>query len=198
MAKPYDRAYFDRWYRAEGFGSPARLRRKVHHALGAAEYLLERPVRSVLDIGCGEGQWRAELRRLRPTISYVGVDPSEYAVQRYGRRRSLRLGEVGTLHTLGLRGPFDLVVAADVLPYVGQADLRRGLATIAELLGGVAYLELYSSEDAIEGDVAGMQRRRAATYRRWLAEAGLTRVGPHLYVGDAVLPTLSAFEGGLS
>jgi ubiquinone/menaquinone biosynthesis C-methylase UbiE len=62
----FDRQYFERWYRDEGFGSPARLRRKVDYALAATEYLLERPVRSVLDVGCGEGDWALELRRRRP------------------------------------------------------------------------------------------------------------------------------------
>ena len=59
--------------------------------LGVAEYFLRRKVRSVLDIGAGEGAWRAELRRLRPSIRYTGVDPSEYVVRRHGRRRNIRL-----------------------------------------------------------------------------------------------------------
>jgi len=37
--KQYDKRYFDRWYRGKGFGSAARLERKVHFAVAAAEYL---------------------------------------------------------------------------------------------------------------------------------------------------------------
>lgn len=59
MDKTYDRAYFDRWYRRGGIGGAARLARKVALAVVTAEYHLERPIRSVLDIGCGEGAWRA-------------------------------------------------------------------------------------------------------------------------------------------
>ena len=47
--------------------------------------------KTVLDIGAGEGRWRAELRRMRPAIRYVGVDPSEYVVARHGQRRNIRL-----------------------------------------------------------------------------------------------------------
>ena len=61
MTKTYDRAYFDRWYRGSEVGGNARLARKVALAVATAEYHLERPLRSVLDIGCGEGGWRAPL-----------------------------------------------------------------------------------------------------------------------------------------
>ena len=72
MTKTYDRAYFDRWYRHGGIGHAARLARKVALAVATAEYHLERPIRSVLDIGCGEGAWRAPLRSLRmPTSRFT-------------------------------------------------------------------------------------------------------------------------------
>jgi SAM-dependent methyltransferase len=190
----YDKRYFDRWYRREGFGSRARLERRVQFALSNAEFLLDRPVRSVLDVGCGEGQWQPALRRSRPRARYVGVDPSKYAVERFGVRRNLRLGSLGTLHELDLDGPFDLVVCVDVLGYPSDRDVRRGLAAIAGLLGGVAFLEAFTTDDHIEGDVDGYRLRRPGTYARWCTEAGLHRVGPHLYVGARLLPTLAALE----
>ena len=193
--KRYDQQYFDRWYRSEGFGSRARLGRKAHFALSASEYLLERPVRNVLDVGCGEGSWRSALRRQRPRLDYVGVDPSDYVVERFGRSRNIRLGTFGQLDALALPGPFDLVVCADVVLYVTDRDLKRGLETIAGLLRGVAYIEIFTANDAIEGDLSLFHRRRPATYDRILDSAGLTRVGPHLYVGADVFPTLTDFEG---
>lgn len=190
----FDRAYFDHWYRDKGFGSPARLRRKVAYALSAAEYLLERPVRSVLDVGAGEGAWCGEVRRRRPGARYVGVEPSGYAVERFGRRRNLRRGSLGELDALDLGGPFDLVVCSDVIAYVPAAELRRGLASIARLLGGVAFVEAFTASDRFEGDLEGYRRRSAATYERWFAEAGLSRIGPHLYAGERLLPLLAALE----
>jgi len=190
----YDAAYFDHWYRGMGFGAPARTERKARYAIAAAEYLLERPVRSVLDVGCGEGQWQPALQRVRPGARYVGVDPSEYAVARYGRARNLRLGTLATLDALDLRPSFDLVVCCDVLGYANDRDVRTGLSAIAARTAAVALIEVFVAGDAIEGDVSDYRLRRAATYDRWFAEAGLHRIGPHLYVDDHVYATLARFE----
>src|SRR3546814_11937404 len=64
MTKQYDADYFQRWYRSGGIGGRQRLARKVALAVATAEYHLERPLRPVLDIGCGEGAWRSEERRV--------------------------------------------------------------------------------------------------------------------------------------
>jgi SAM-dependent methyltransferase len=190
--KSYDQAYFDHWYRDRGFGSPVRLERKVRYAVGAAEYLLERPVRTVLDVGCGEGAWRGALRRHRPGVRYLGVDPSEYAVRRYGRTRNLRLGGVGDLEHLELGGPFDLVVCSDVLAYVPDGEARRGLRAVASLLVGVLFLEVFTAGDDFEGDLDGFRARPAGTYRRWFTAAGLHRCGPSLLVPRALGRALPA------
>jgi SAM-dependent methyltransferase len=190
----YDERYFERWYRDEGFGSKARLERRVRYALSCAEFLLDRPVRSVLDVGCGEGAWQPALRAMRPGASYLGVDPSVYAVERFGARRNLTRGSLGAVHELELDRRFDLVVCVDVLGYPTDAEVRRGLQSISALLGGVAFLEAFTIEDHIEGDIAGYRLRRRSTYARWFAEAGLHRVGAHVYVGDRLLPTLAALE----
>src|SRR5580658_4253110 len=86
MTKHYDRRYFDRWYResSAASGRSALLQRKAALAVAMAEHYLERPLRSVLDVGCGEGVWRAPLLKLRPKLAYLGVDSSEYAVARFG------------------------------------------------------------------------------------------------------------------
>jgi SAM-dependent methyltransferase len=196
MAKAYDRAYFDRWYRREGFGSRVQLERKADYAIGAAEYLLQRPVRSVLDVGCGEGQWQTVVRRIRPSAHYLGVDPSSYAVGRFGARRNLRRAGIGELDDVGLADTYDLIVCVDVLPYVTANDVRGGLGTIARHLGGVALIELFTAADSFEGDVDGYVARPLATYERWFDDAGLVRVGPNLFVTRAFTAGLSAFERG--
>ena len=120
--KRYDRAYFDRWYRDRRIGSAADLARTVAFAVAVTEQVVGRPLRSVLDVGAGEGRWQPMLHRLRPRARYAGVDSSEWAVERWGRRRNLRLGSIDTLDRLGLDGPFDLIVVADVMHYLPDGD----------------------------------------------------------------------------
>lgn len=197
-AKPYDRAYFDRWYRDGRTRVHARgaLARKVGFAVAACEHLLERPLRSVLDVGCGEGAWQPLLQALRPGVRYAGVDSSAYAVGRYGRRRNLRLGRFGQLGDLGLDGPFDLVVCSDVLHYVPAREIPRGLEALAELLHGVAFIEVFTGADRIEGDLHDMKPRRPALYDRWFAEAGLVHCGLYCFVRADFAAGITAFERG--
>ncbi len=197
--KRYDRAYFDRWYRdpRHRVTSPAAVARKARMVVGVAEYLLGRPVRTVLDVGCGEGAWLAPLRKLRPRVEYVGVDPSAYVVRRFGASRNLRLGTLATLEASATPAPggaFDVIVCCDVLQYVGDRELGRGLAHISALLGGVAFLEAYTTADRVEGDVRGWHWRTPGRYRAAFARAGLTACGVHCYAAEPVAATTAALE----
>ena len=196
MGKRYDEAYFQRWYRdpRTRVTSDRTLERKVHVALSAAEYMLGRQVRTVLDIGCGEARWYVALKRLRRTVEYVGLDPSEYAVRTFGADRNVRQGSFGTLKTLRLRGTFDLIVCADVLQYVPTTQLLSGLREVRRLLGGVAYLEAYAREDDMEGDMEGWHFRSAAEYRRHFHDAGLTHCGLYCFIDERKLPPMNRFE----
>jgi SAM-dependent methyltransferase len=196
MSKQYDAAYFEQWYHdpERRVITPAAVARKVRLVLGVAEALLERPVRSVLDVGCGEGAWREHVRRERPNIRYTGVESSEYVVQRYGRTRDIRAGSFGTLADVALDGPYDVIVVCDVLQYVPDAELMPGLRSIAGLLGGVAYLEAYTTDDSIEGDRAAWHERSAAAYAKSFAKAGLVGVGMHCWVGEALRENTAALE----
>lgn len=182
--KSYDEAYYNKWYRdpRTRVHTPESVRRKVRMVAGVTEYFLGRPLRSVLDIGAGMGAWRAELRRLRPDIRYVGVDPSEFVVARYGKRRNIRLGAFEQLPSLSLGRGYDLVVCADVLQYVPDAALKRGVRHIASLLNGVAFLEAYTTGDDMEGDLEGWHHRSKSQYRRVFADAGLVACGIHCYL----------------
>jgi SAM-dependent methyltransferase len=198
QGKTYDEAYFRRWYHdpAARVIKPAAVARKVHLVTAIAESLLERPIRSVLDVGCGEGAWRAHLTRIRPGVRYVGVESSAYAVERFGKSRGIVRGSFGTVGELALEGPFDLIVVCDVLHYVPDRELGPGLAAIASLLGGVTYLEAYTTEDAIEGDQGGWHHRTPEGYLRHFRRAQLQHVGMHCYVGEALADVTSALERG--
>ena len=194
--KQYDRAYFDRWYRdpRHAIVRAGMLERRVQLAVAAAEFVLERPIRSVLDVGCGEAPWRALLLRVRPGLRYVGVDSSTYVLRRWGQRRDIRPGSFGELGRLRLGGPFDLIVCADVLHYLRTPELRRGLPALVKLLRGLAYLEVYASDDSTVGDEVEYQQRSSAVYRRLFHAAGLRHVGLHGWVTLRREAELLAFE----
>jgi SAM-dependent methyltransferase len=182
--KSYDEAYFSRWYRdpRTRVHSPDAVRRKIHMVAAITEYFLGRKLRSVLDVGAGEGVWGVELRRLRPRLRYVGVDSSEYIVERLGRERNIVRGSFETLPSLRLGDDFDLIVCVDMLQYVPTSALRRGIRQLAQRLGGVAYLEAFTEADEMEGDLEGWYPRTRSQYLRIFADAGLVGCGIHCYL----------------
>ena len=186
MTKQYDRDYFDRWYHRDEtrVNSRAEVRRKVTLAVTMTEYFIRRSIRTVLDIGCGEGAWLSHLRALRPKVVYTGLDSSDYAVQRYGRTRNIRKATFGDLPSLGL-GAYDLVVCSDVMHYVPDDELHAGIPAIADAADGMAFLEVLTREDDIFGDLTGLIKRPAETYRKLFAAAEMTFVGPYCWLGPA-------------
>lgn len=194
MTKHYDRAYFDRWYRREGMGDAKRLARKVALAVAMAEYHLERPIRSVLDIGCGEGAWRAPLLKLRPRLDYLGFDASEYAVRRYSGSRNIHYARFGDFEYLRPCPPADLLVCSDVLHYLDTRELNRGLPGLADLCGGAAFIEMFAKEDAAIGDEDEFHARPASFYRRKLADAGFVQIGSHGWLSPALAGHATALE----
>ena len=194
--KSYDQSYFDHFYRhpTERVATRASLERKVRMAVGVAEFMLGRRIRSVLDVGCGEAPWYPVVRRMRRDARYVGVDSSDYVLERFGAARNIRRGSLGELGAMRLPKRVDLIVCADVLQYVETREVERGLRAIRELLGGVAYVEAFTAEDAMEGDRDGWHDRSAAEYRRLLRRAGLTQCAPYMFVDTTTLDSLNVFE----
>lgn len=196
--KTYDASYYDRWYHDPRTRVTARtlVRRKAALAVAATEQLLEHPVRNVLDVGCGEAPWRGALLHLRPRLRYTGVDPSAWAAKQWGESRGVLHGGLSDLENLPLRGPFDLVVCSDVLHYVPDAVVRRGVATMAGLARGLLWLEAFTSEDDFEGDVEGFRPRPARWYRSAFRHAGLVPLGLWLHASPAVAHRVAALERG--
>lgn len=197
MPKQYDKAYFDRWYRNRStrVNSHAEVRRKVSLAVAVTEYFLRRQVRTVLDIGCGEGAWLPHLRALRPRVKYLGLDSSPYVVERFGAKRNIHLATFGDLPRLDL-GIHDLVVCSDVLHYVDEKELRAGLGPLVEATDGVAFLEVLTREDDIVGDLDAFFRRPAAWYRNIFRSAGLTFAAPYCWLAPHFRDAVAEMERG--
>jgi ubiquinone/menaquinone biosynthesis C-methylase UbiE len=194
--KRFDQAYFDKWYRhpRHKVGTRDDLERQIQLAVAAAEYMLARPLKSVLDVGAGEGRWQPILQRIRPKARYQGVDPSEYSVRRYGLRRNIVLGTFDDLDRLFPDDHFDLVVCCSVLNYLPPRETRQALTQLARRTGGVAFLEIFAREDDVYGDTNDWYAESAATYRRWLRTVGFTPCGLHCYVTDALDMNVAALE----
>jgi SAM-dependent methyltransferase len=195
MTKQYDKAYFDRWYRNRStrVNSHAEVRQKVSLALSVTEYFIRRPVRTVIDIGCGEGAWLPYLRALRPRIHYLGLDSSTYTVERFGRERNIRQATFGELANKNL-GVYDLVICSDVLHYVPDDEIRTGLDALADATDGLAFIEVLTREDDIVGDLDSFIRRPAAWYRRAFKAVGLTSVAPYSWLGPAFKDAVAELE----
>jgi SAM-dependent methyltransferase len=162
--------------------------------IALAEQLLGRRARTALDVGCGEGLWRAALRRERPHLEYAGLEPSAYAVRRYGARRNIRRGDITSLDVSGIRGHFDIVLCNDVLHYIAAPALRLGMLALAKRLRGVAYLGLFTSADDIEGDLHGYLKRSPSFYRGAFEAAGLRSVGMHCWIPEPLAHDRAAME----
>ena len=195
--RDYDQRYFDKWYRNPRYRvkTPQELARQVAFVVSAAEHILGRAIQTVLDVGCGEGNWVAPLRRLRPRIQYTGVDSSEYVVSRFGASRNIRLGTIDSLDRMRLRKEYDLILCVGMLNYLDPAQLRTGLAHLYELASGVVYLELFTSADrGVFGDTRGTRLRSPSWYRARIREARFLSCGMHCYIPDWLREQTAAME----
>ena len=189
--KRYDRTYFDKWYRSDRVSSASEVRRKVELAVAVAEYMLRRPLRNVLDVGCGEGAWFPHLKALRPRAAYLGVDPSDYVVARFGRARHI---VQGTFADPRIDGEYDLVVCSDVMHYLEEREIRAGLPELVRAASGVLFFEVLTKDDDIVGDLEGLIRRPASWYRRTFEAAGLVPLAPYMWLAPALQPFASGLE----
>ena len=73
-------------------------------------------------------------------------------------------------------------MCSDVLHYVPDAEVRRGLSGFDDLCDGVAFIEVFTKEDDIVGDFDGFLPREADWYRKQFRAAGLRACGSHLYL----------------
>lgn len=155
-----------------GYSVPMLLRERVD-ALGFG------PFEAMLDLGCGTGLAGSGLRDRAAHVTGVDLSEGMLAVcEEMGDYDALFLGDcVGFLDT-GEGGPWDIVTACDLLPYLG--DLAPLIAGAARRMVPDGLLAL-STETLPDAEMGG---------RRW-------KVGPrHRFVHDGDYVTgLLAAEG---
>ena len=137
----FDAAYYQRFYRDRRTRVADRKSCELLAGFVFA-YLdyLQLPVERVLDLGCGTGLWRREVRRRNPGAVYVGVEKSEYACRTYG-------WEPGSVVDYRARERFDLVICQGVLQYLNDGEAEAALLNLPRLAPSALYLEALTAED---------------------------------------------------
>jgi hypothetical protein len=190
----FDRAYYDRFYgrpqtRVQG---PREVARQCRGVVEVARWL-ERPIRSVAEIGAGTGLWRDWFSRHRPSVRYVSTDVSPFACKTYGHRRL----DVGRAR---LPGTYDLVVCQGVLPYLDDASCARALDHLAAMTGELLFLECQTDRDlrdVCDQEVSdpALKPRPVAFYRDRL-ERRLVMLGLGLWAPKEAAAGLYDLESG--
>jgi hypothetical protein len=85
-------------------------------------------------------------------------------------------------------------VCSDVLHYLKPTEIRAGLLGVGEMLEGIAFLELFTSRDDVDGDHVGFYKRSPAWYLKAFREVGLLSCGSHCYLGPRLDRHIAALE----
>ena len=90
--------------------------------LGAVlDYIEQKSFTSLLDIGCGDGKLLYEARKRFPDAELSGNDYSEHAIalaKAFNVKNDVYLSTQPTETLMAQRGPFDVVVAFEVLEHI--------------------------------------------------------------------------------
>lgn len=139
-----------------GYAVPMLVRERID-ALGLG------PFATLLDLGCGTGLTGTSLADLAGEIT--GVDLSEEMLGETDERDCydhLYVGEAVAFLAEGPGGPWDLITATDVLPYLGALEAFFGHAAAALTPGGVL---IVSTETLAERDLGGRAYLVGARHR---------------------------------
>lgn len=160
MSERLDRGYFERLYSESGdpwsFETSEYERRKYERTLGVLE---GRRFRRALEVGASIGVFTAMLAPLCDEL--VAVDVSERAVaaarDRLARFSNVRV-ERRSLPEETPEGPFDLIVASEVLYYLPREQMLAAQTRLEEVLApGGALLAVHWRKETrtypLQGDV---------------------------------------------
>ncbi|MBM4204703.1 MAG: class I SAM-dependent methyltransferase [Gammaproteobacteria bacterium] len=174
----FDAAYYRRFYYdpATRAATPEYAKRQAKF-ISSYLRLIELPVNSVLDMGCGVGRVLKALGREFPGVRLTGVEYSEYLCQRHGWHQGSVTYWSGRTH--------DLVICNDVLGYLGNADCTRAINNLARLTRGALYLGALTREDHTIVDTdrtdPDQHLRSLAWYRRHM-RPHFTAIGGGLFL----------------
>jgi trans-aconitate methyltransferase len=140
-ANYFDETYYRRYYEdpLTRVAAPEETRAQADFVCGYLKYM-DLPVRRVLDMGCGLGGWKAELKRHFPRASYTGVERSDYLCRRFGWKK-------GSVDSFESGRTFDLVICQDVIQYLPSGRANDAMRRLAALSRGALLFAVLTRED---------------------------------------------------
>jgi SAM-dependent methyltransferase len=140
-ADSFDARFYERFYENPKTRVTSREEMEARAmAVAAAVKLLDVPVRTILDAGCGLGWMRRGLLKQFPRARYVGLEVSEHLCRRYGWTQA-------SLASYSAGARFDLIICYDVLQYLPDSQAVRAMANLGRLARGALYFHAPTLED---------------------------------------------------
>jgi len=186
----FDRAYFERYYGKQ----PIHTVNEIAHLATAVHEMLAwwaAPVRSVLEVGAGRGDWSNWYRTLHPTVRVTSTDVSEHSCATFGHKRR-------DIAQWAPKRPFDLVICTDVLQYLDDRAATRALRNLTTATRTCLYFDALTSFDAkhtVERSKTDLNAtlRTGDWYRQRLSR-GFTQAGAGLWIRKGSTVVLHELE----
>lgn len=186
----FDRSYFERYYGKQ----PIHTVNEIAHLATAVHEMLAwwaAPVRSVLEVGAGRGDWGNWYRTLHPTVRVTSTDVSEHSCATFGHKRR-------DIAQWAPKRPFDLVICTDVLQYLDDRAATRALRNLTTATRTCLYFDALTSFDAkhtVERSKTDLNAtlRTGDWYRQRLSR-GFTQAGAGLWIRKGSTVVLHELE----
>ena len=186
----FDRSYFERYYGKQ----PIHTVNEIAHLATAVHEMLAwwaAPVRSVLEVGAGRGDWSNWYRTLHPTVRVTSTDVSEHSCATFGHKRR-------DIAQWAPKRPFDLVICTDVLQYLDDRAATQALRNLTTATRTCLYFDALTSFDAkhtVERSKTDLNAtlRTGDWYRQRLSR-GFTQAGAGLWIRKGSTVVLHELE----
>ena len=186
----FDRSYFERYYGKQ----PIHTVNEIAHLATAVHEMLAwwaAPVRSVLEVGAGRGDWGNWYRTLHPTVRVTSTDVSEHTCATFGHERR-------DIAQWAPKRPFDLVICTDVLQYLDDRAAARAVRNLTAATRTCLYFDALTSFDAkhtVERSKTDLNvtLRTGDWYRQRLSR-GFTQAGAGLWIRKGSTVVLHELE----
>jgi trans-aconitate methyltransferase len=198
MNAAMEKDYFNRDYYKRFYVNRATRIRDTTNIPDLADFVfsylrhLHLPVRTVLDVGCGLGEWKIACEKAYPKSRFQGIEYSGYLCGKLGWKQ-------GSAVDFKLSRTYDLVICQSVLQYLTDHDARRALRNLARHCHGALYLEVVTKKDwhdhcdqRVTDD--NIHLRTGAWYRRELRSRFRT-LGGGLFITKKAPAVLWEMEG---